>query len=61
VARANRDTKAAYEAGLLGVVEVVAEGLSSGTLPPRRKTAWAILSIARSAADPKIGSQIAAE
>jgi TetR/AcrR family transcriptional regulator, transcriptional repressor for nem operon len=67
VARADRDTKAAYEAELLGVVEAVAEGLSSGTLPARRKTAWAILSIlsggvsiARSAADPKIGLQIAA-
>jgi TetR/AcrR family transcriptional repressor of nem operon len=67
VARADRDTKAAYEAELLGVVEAVAEGLSNGTLPARRKTAWAILSIlsggvsiARSAADPKTGSQIAA-
>jgi TetR/AcrR family transcriptional repressor of nem operon len=67
VARADRDTKAAFEAELLKVVEAVAGGLSNGTLPARRKTAWAILSIlsggvsiARSAADPKTGSQIAA-
>jgi TetR/AcrR family transcriptional repressor of nem operon len=67
VARADRDTKAAYEAELVKVVEAVAQGLSNGTLPARRKTAWAILSmlsgavsIARSAADPKTGSQVAA-
>ncbi len=67
VARADRATKAAYEAELLGVVEAVAGGLPNGTLPARRKTAWAILSllsggvsIARSAADPKVGAQIAA-
>jgi len=67
VARADRGTKAAYEAELLGVVEAVAGGLPNGTLATRRKTAWAILSIlsggvsiARSAADPRIGSQIAA-
>ena len=45
VARADRNTKAAYEAELLGVVEAVAEGLPNGTLPARRKTAWAILAI----------------
>ena len=67
VARADRDTKAAFEAELVKVVEAVAQGLSNGTLPARRKTAWAILSmlsggvsIARSVADPKIGPQIAA-
>jgi len=67
VARADRDTKAAYEAELVKVVEAVAEGLSNGTLATRRKTAWAILSmlsggvsIARSAADPRTGAQIAA-
>jgi TetR/AcrR family transcriptional repressor of nem operon len=65
VARADRDTKAAYEAELLRVVEAVAQGLSNGTLSARRKTAWAILSmlsggvsIARSTADPKLGSQV---
>jgi TetR/AcrR family transcriptional repressor of nem operon len=67
VARADRDTKAAFEAELVKVVEAVAQGLPNGTLPARRKTAWAILSmlsggvsIARSAADPRTGSQIAA-
>jgi TetR/AcrR family transcriptional repressor of nem operon len=67
VARADRVTMAAYEAELLGVVEAVAGGLSNGTLPARRKTAWALLSIlsggvsiARSAADPKTGAQVAA-
>lgn len=67
VARADRSTKAAYQAELLGVVEAVAGGLPNGTLAARRRTAWAILSIlsggvsiARSAADPRIGSQIAA-
>jgi TetR/AcrR family transcriptional repressor of nem operon len=67
VARADRDTKAAYEAELVKVVEAVAEGLSNGTLAARRRTAWAILSIlsggvsiARSAADPRTGTQIAA-
>ena len=65
VARADRDTKAAYEAELVKVVEAVAEGLSNGTLSARRKTAWAILSIcrgvslSRSAADPRTGAQIA--
>jgi len=41
--------------------------LPKGTLAARRKTAWAVLSIlsggvsiARSAADPRIGAQIAA-
>src|SRR6266702_4010301 len=80
VARADRDTRAAYEAELVGVVEAVAQGLSmqglsmqglsmqglsNGTLSARRKTAWAILSIlsggvsiARSTADPKLGSQV---
>ena len=70
VARADRDTKAAYEAELVRVVEAVAQGLSiqglsNGTPSARRKTAWAILSIlsggvsiARSTADPKLGSQV---
>ncbi len=67
VARADRGTKTAYEAELLKVAEAVAGGLPNGSLPARRKTAWAILamlsgavSIARSAADPKTGAQIAA-
>jgi TetR/AcrR family transcriptional regulator, transcriptional repressor for nem operon len=67
VARADRRTRIAYEAELVRVVEAVAEGLPDGTLAARRKTAWAMLSIlsggvsiARSAADPGIGAQIAA-
>ena len=43
VARADHGTKAAYEAEMLRVVGAVAEGLKHGTLPARRKTAWAIL------------------
>lgn len=67
VARADDETKAAYEAELLRVVDAVAEGLPDGTLPQRRKTAWAFLSIlsggvtlARAVDDPKTGAIIAA-
>ena len=82
VARADRETRTAYEAELVRVVEAVAQGLSmqglsmqglsmkglsNGTLSARRKTAWAILSIlsggvsiARSTADPRLGSQVGA-
>ena len=63
VARADDETKAAYEAELLRVVDAVAEGLPDGTLPQRRKAAWAVLSIlsggvtlARAVDDPKIGA-----
>ena len=66
VARADHDTKAAYKAEMLKVVEAVAAGLKHGTLPTRRKTAWAILSmlsggvtLARSTEDTKVGTQIA--
>jgi len=66
VARAGEETKSAYEAELLRVVDVVAEGLLTGTLMQRRKTAWAILAtlsggvtLARATNDPKVGSQIA--
>jgi TetR/AcrR family transcriptional repressor of nem operon len=66
VARAGRGTKAAYEAEMLKVVDAVAEGLKPGTLPARRMKAWAILSLlsggvtlARSAEDAKVGTQIA--
>ena len=67
VARADHGTRTAYEAELLKVAEAVAQGLPHGPLPARRRTAWAILamlsggvSLARSAADPKTGAQIAA-
>jgi TetR/AcrR family transcriptional repressor of nem operon len=66
VARADQDTKAAYEAEMLNVVEAVAEGLRPGTLPERRETAWAILALlsggvtlARSAEAAAVGTQIA--
>jgi len=66
VARADAETRAAYEAELLHVIEAVAEGLPHGTLPARRKTAWVIMSmlsggvtLARASDDPKIGAQIA--
>ncbi len=66
VARADADTKTAYEAELLKVVDAVAGGLRHGTLPARRKNAWAILSmlsggvtLARSANDQKVGATIA--
>jgi len=67
VARADHGTRTAYEAELLKVAEAVAQGLPNGSLPARRRTAWAILamlsggvSLARSAADPRTGAQIAA-
>jgi TetR/AcrR family transcriptional repressor of nem operon len=67
VARADHGTRTAYEAELLRVAEAIAQGLPNGPLAARRKTAWAILamlsggvSMARSAADPKTGAQIAA-
>jgi AcrR family transcriptional regulator len=66
VVRADPDTKAAYEAEMVKVVDAVAGGLSLGTLPARRKSAWAILAmlsggvtLARSVEDPKLGTQIA--
>lgn len=67
VARADDQTKAAYEMELLKVVETVAKGLKHGSLAKRRQTAWAILSLlsgsvtlARSAGDAEVGRQIAA-
>ena len=67
VARADHDTRTAYEAELLRIAEAVAQGLPNGSLVARRKTAWAILamlsggvSLARSAADLRTGAQIAA-
>jgi TetR/AcrR family transcriptional regulator, transcriptional repressor for nem operon len=67
VARADSGTKTAYEAELVKVAEAVAAGLPNGPLVARRRSAWAILamlsggvSMARSAADPNTGAQIAA-
>lgn len=65
VARADIETKVAYEAELLKVVEAVALGLPKGTLAVRRKIAWAILSLlsggvtlARSAHDRRVSDTI---
>ena len=66
MARADRDAKIAYEAEMVKVVDIVAQGLGDGTLSSRRKSAWAILAmlsggvtLARSVEDPKLGAQIA--
>ena len=66
VARAERDTRAAYEAELVRVVDGVAAGLPDATPAARKKLAWAILAmlsggvtLARASEDPKIGAQIA--
>jgi TetR/AcrR family transcriptional regulator, transcriptional repressor for nem operon len=67
VARADDETKAAYEAELLKVVEAVASGLRHGSLAKRRETALVILSLlsgsvtlARSANDPGLGARTSA-
>jgi AcrR family transcriptional regulator len=67
VARAEPEVRAAYEAGLLKVVEAVALGLTGGTLADRRKRALALLSIlaggvtlARAVEDAQLSARIAA-
>lgn len=66
VARAGDETKKAYEAEMLLLVDAIAQGLPRGNLAVRRKTAWAIMALlaggvtlARAIHDPKTGSQIA--
>lgn len=66
VVRSDPETRAAYEAELLKVVDALAEGLTGGTAIARRKTAYAILSMlsggvtmARATDDPKTGVTIA--
>lgn len=66
VARADPETKAAYEAEMVRVAEAVAEGLGGGTLAERCGRAWAILAmlsggvtLARSAVDAGVGEEIA--
>ena len=66
VARAGKETKSAYEAEMLRLIEAIAEGLPKGTLVARRKTSWAILALlsggvtlARASHDAKVGTQIA--
>ena len=45
VARAGDETKSAYEAAMLRVVEAIAVGLKHGALAARRKTAWAVMAM----------------
>jgi TetR/AcrR family transcriptional regulator, transcriptional repressor for nem operon len=67
VARATPETRTAYEAELLRVVQAVAAGLPGATADARRKLAWSILALlagsvtlARASDDPKVGARIAA-
>ncbi len=67
VGRSDAEIRAAYEAGMLKVVDAVAEGLDGGALADRKKRAWALLSIlsggvtlARAVVDAQISSGIAA-
>ena len=66
VARAGKETKSAYEAEMLRLIEAIAEGLLKGPLVARRKTSWAILALlsggvtlARASHEAKVGAQIA--
>ena len=66
VARAGRETRAAYEAELVRVVEAVAAGLPEATPAARKKLAWAILAmlsggvtLARASDDSRLGAQVA--
>ena len=66
VARAGRDTRAAYEAELVRVIDAVAAGLPDAAPAARKKLAWAILAmlsggvtLARASDDAKLGTQIA--
>ena len=45
VARADQPTRVAYETEMLRIIDAIAEGLPKGSLPVRRKTAWAILAM----------------
>jgi TetR/AcrR family transcriptional repressor of nem operon len=66
VARAGQETRAAYEAELLRVIDTVAAGLPEATPAIRRKLAWSILAtlsggvtLARAVDNPKVSGQIA--
>lgn len=66
VARSDPEIKAAYEAGMLKVVDAIAQGLEGGTLPSRRKRAWALMSIlsggvtlARAVEDSQLSARVA--
>lgn len=66
VTRSDVEIRAAFQEGLVKVVEQVAEGLDGGTLAERRKRAWSLLAVlsggvtmARSVADADVGARIA--
>jgi AcrR family transcriptional regulator len=66
VARADGDTRAAYEAELRGVIDAVAEGLDASSRSTRRRTSIAVLallaggvSLARAVRDPVFSEEIA--
>lgn len=66
VTRADDETRAIYQEGLLKVVEQVAKGLEGASLPDRRKRAWALLAVltggvtlARAVEDADVSSRIA--
>ncbi|MEQ1716118.1 MAG: TetR/AcrR family transcriptional regulator [Hyphomicrobium sp.] len=66
VARSDVEIRAAFQDGLVKVVEQVAEGLEGGTLAERKKRAWSLLAIlsggvtmARSVADTDVSARIA--
>src|SRR4051812_31487625 len=45
VARAESETKKAYEVEMLQLVEAIARGLTRGSLSSRRKAAWSIMAL----------------
>lgn len=66
VTRSDVEIRAAFQEGLVKVVEKVAEGLEGGTLAERRKRAWSLLAVlsggvtmARSVADAEVAGKIA--
>ena len=66
VTRSDVEIRAAFQEGLVKVVEQVAEGLDGGTLAERRKRAWSLLAVlsggvtmARSVADADVSARIA--
>ncbi len=66
VTRADDETRAVYQEGMLQVVEQAAKGLEGGSLSDRRKRAWGLLAIltggvtlARAVGDADVSARIA--
>lgn len=66
VTRADHETRAVFQEGMLKVVEQVAKGLEGASLADRRKRAWALLAVltggvtlARAVEDADVSSRIA--